>query len=217
MEHINLSTNLLVQKLTDNEYIAIVKYQSLWAMLERQPEDKTALRYMTHKQLELAKLWQDSIRVSVSSEIDSINKRRTRQKKSYEKQKVGKDSDVVDKIREDVECENKEKSPHTPHKEIKINPKGFTKSFPEDFLNFWSVYPKQRAGSRDKAYSAYCRVLKEGRATSSELLASAQKYATSEEVAKGFAKGCAAWLNDDRFLVGYEAKQPENNPFHVEW
>ena len=73
MEHINLSTNLLVQKLTDNEYIAIVKYQSLWAMLERQPEDKTALRYMTHKQLELAKLWQDSIRGSVSRELDSIN------------------------------------------------------------------------------------------------------------------------------------------------
>lgn len=111
---------------------------------------------------------------------------------------------------------SKESSPHTPHKEIKIKPNGFTKSFPDDFLKFWAVYPKKRAGSRDKAYSAYCLVLKERRATSAELLASAQKYATSEEVARGFAKGCAAWLNDDRFLVSYE-QSPKENQFHVEW
>lgn len=78
------------------------------------------------------------------------------------------------------------------------------KTFSEDFLNFWKVYPKQRIGNKDKAYAAYCRALKERRATSAELLASAEKYAKSDEVAKGFAKGCAAWLNDDRFAVDYQ-------------
>ena len=95
MEQFSISTDLLIQKLTDNEYIAIIKYQSLWAMLERQPDDKTALRYMTHKQLELAKLWQDSIEKSITSEINSINKKRTREKKYYEKQKVIKNSNVA--------------------------------------------------------------------------------------------------------------------------
>ena len=105
--------------------------------------------------------------------------------------------------------EKKENVPHTPYKEIKIKTNVFTKSFPEDFLKFWSVYPKKRAGSRDKAYSAYCRVLKERRATSDELLASAEKYAVSTEVARGFAKGCAAWLNDDRFLITYDKPRDE--------
>lgn len=36
MERTTISTDLLIQKLTDNELVAIVKYQSLWAMLERQ-------------------------------------------------------------------------------------------------------------------------------------------------------------------------------------
>lgn len=102
-----------------------------------------------------------------------------------------------------TQTENKEKVPHTPYKEIKISPKGDTKSFSDDFLKFWAAYPKQRAGNRDKAYSAYCRVLKERRATSADMLASAEKYANSDEVKRGFAKGCAAWLNDDRFLVEY--------------
>lgn len=94
MEYITVSTDLIVQGLTDNEMIAIVKYQSLWGMLEHQPDDKTALRFMTHKQLELAKLWIDSIKKKVTSDLDVVNKRRTRQKKSYEKQRVSKKSDA---------------------------------------------------------------------------------------------------------------------------
>lgn len=81
MERTTISTDLLIQKLTDNELVAIIKYQSLWAMLERQPDDKTALRYMTQKQLIIAKSWADSIEMFVTSDINSINKKRTRQKR----------------------------------------------------------------------------------------------------------------------------------------
>lgn len=72
-----------------------------------------------------------------------------------------------------------------------------------DFEEFWKYYPKQRAGSKTKAYTSYCRVIKEKRATIETLLASVKKYAISEEVKRGFAKGCAAWLNDDRFNNEY--------------
>ena len=82
----------------------------------------------------------------------------------------------------------------------------------ESFDKFWKVYPKQRAGSKEKAFKAFCRAIKEKRATEEILLEGCQKYAQSEEVKKGFAKGGAAWINDDRFNVEYE---PANNRF--EW
>ena len=91
-----------------------------------------------------------------------------------------------------------------------LPPNGDTKSFSDEFLNFWKFYPKQRAGNKQKAYAAYCRVLKERRATSQELLASVKEYAESREVARGFAKGCAAWLNDDRFAVEYEPEETDS-------
>lgn len=74
------------------------------------------------------------------------------------------------------------------------------------FDEFWSKYPKQRAGSKSKAFSSYCRVIKEKRCTIEKLLEVCVKYAQSEEVKRGFAKGCAAWLNDDRFNNEYVAQ-----------
>lgn len=74
------------------------------------------------------------------------------------------------------------------------------------FDEFWSKYPKQRAGSKSKAFSSYCRVIKEKRCTVEKLLEVCVKYAQSEEVKRGFAKGCAAWLNDDRFNNEYVAQ-----------
>lgn len=83
-----------------------------------------------------------------------------------------------------------------------------------DFEEFWKQYPKQRAGSKTKAYSSYCRVIKEKRSTVDQLLASVKKYASSTEVKRGFAKGCAAWLNDDRFNNSYEV---EKDDFSIDW
>lgn len=75
------------------------------------------------------------------------------------------------------------------------------------FEEFWRVYPKQRAGNKDKSLTTYIRVLKEGRATVEKLLHSAKQYAQSEEVRTGYAKGCQAWLNDDRFNINYSDEQ----------
>lgn len=83
----------------------------------------------------------------------------------------------------------------------------------ENFDEFWSLYPKDRIGNKAKAYSAFCKVIKEKRATIDKLIASVKSYAKSEEVHKGFAKGCAAWLNDDRFNQAYK----EYNEFKAEF
>lgn len=76
----------------------------------------------------------------------------------------------------------------------------------KEFEDFWSIYPKQRAGSKEKAYKSFCRAIKEKRSTADKIISSAREYAQSEEVKRGFAKGCQAWLNDDRFNSDYRNK-----------
>ncbi len=71
--------------------------------------------------------------------------------------------------------------------------------YKEKFEEFWKEYPKQRAGSKEKAYQSYYKTIVAKKITSEKLLDIVKKYAKSEEVRKGFAKGCAAWLNDERF------------------
>ena len=78
------------------------------------------------------------------------------------------------------------------------------KEYPEDFETFWSIYPSQRKGCKKKAYNAYCRAIKEKRCTKEKLLESVKKYSVSKTVKDGYAKGCEAWLNDDRFNWHYE-------------
>ena len=72
----------------------------------------------------------------------------------------------------------------------------------EGFEDFWLAYPKQRAGSRDKAAQSYSKALARGHPPW-VILEGVTAYAASREVADGYAKGAAAWLNDDRFLNNY--------------
>lgn len=87
-----------------------------------------------------------------------------------------------------IEVKDKEKL-----KEVK------DKEYMSDFEKFWQIYPKQRAGSKEKAYKAFVKAITEKRTTIEKIINASQNYAVCEEVKKGFAKGCAAWLNDDRF------------------
>ncbi len=80
------------------------------------------------------------------------------------------------------------------------------------FERFWAEYPKQRAGAKEKALSAFDAALKRHRElTARSLIAKAQEYAQSDEVARGYAKGAQAWLNDDRFLQDYKPAGPGGN------
>lgn len=81
--------------------------------------------------------------------------------------------------------------------------------YKESFETFWSIYPKQRAGSKEKAYISFCKAIKENRATEDKIIHSAELYSQSDEVKRGYAKGCAAWLNDDRFNNNYGKEREE--------
>lgn len=82
--------------------------------------------------------------------------------------------------------------------------------YKESFEQFWEEYPKQRAGSKQKAYQAYCKAIKEKRATEVQILQSVRNYKICDEVKRGFAKGCAAWINDDRFNNEYVPEKEQS-------
>ncbi len=78
------------------------------------------------------------------------------------------------------------------------------------FDEFWELFPKQRKGSRKKAEQAYNTALKEKRANEKEIINGLTAYRDSDEVANGFAKGAAAWLNDDRWANDYTIKPSQS-------
>lgn len=176
MEQISISTDLLVQRLTDNEIVAIVKYQILWGMLEHQPDDKTTLRYLTQKQLTIAKSYQDSIKKSVTSEIDSVNKKRTREKKYYEKQKVSKNSNVANT--NNIYKENSKKESEN------------------NFQVWWKEYP--RKVSKIDAQKSFEKIIQAGQASFDELLQGAKQYAEycrEQNTEEKYIKHPSTWLN----------------------
>ena len=87
---------------------------------------------------------------------------------------------------------------------LEIYPADKDRSIEIAFNTFWAKYPKQRAGAKDKARKKFVSIIKAGRATVDEILQGVMAYCMSEEVADGYAKGCVAWLNDDRWLVNYK-------------
>ena len=90
----------------------------------------------------------------------------------------------------------------TTYKEYKnIRKKELKTDTDSSFDEFWKAYPKDRIGSKDKARSAYLKALT--RASKEDIHAGLEKYRTSSEVAGGYAKGAAAWLNDDRWTTIY--------------
>lgn len=74
----------------------------------------------------------------------------------------------------------------------------FEKWFQE---KFWDPYPKARAGDKEAAKRAMKKALTKTK--KEEIEDGVTRYAASSEVARGFAKGAAAWLNDSRWTSEY--------------
>lgn len=85
-----------------------------------------------------------------------------------------------------------------PSSEPSKNPNGAAEVLPMDFFErFWEEFPRQRRGSREKALKAYRLASK--RTTQETIHEAVIRYSASSDVKRGFAKGAAAWLNDDRW------------------
>jgi uncharacterized protein YdaU (DUF1376 family) len=98
----------------------------------------------------------------------------------------------------------------TPIKKERV-PNGTLEKAEDDlwFSEFWRHFPKKRAGNRNKAWRASVQARR--RSDPGEILDGVLRYAKSDEVARGFAKGAAAWLNDDRWNCDYTAPTEATN------
>lgn len=114
MEWTKIPTDLIASGASDLDILAIVKYQLVWALLERKPDDKNLSRYLTPKQIQRATAVITAIERQVNSDIKSVNRKRNRQKIYYEKNQALREktdghtdghtdhhTDVTDKIRLD--------------------------------------------------------------------------------------------------------------------
>jgi hypothetical protein len=76
------------------------------------------------------------------------------------------------------------------------------------FDEFWNLYPRQRRGRKEKVLKAWIKA--NDRASSGEIMQGLMRYAQSDDVERGYAKGAEAWLNDDRWNYQYDIR-PTNN------
>lgn len=142
------------------------------------------------------------IKSQIEREYEQFNERCKKNgdiSRDYWKKVKSKDTERIPNDTERHPKQEQEQEHKQEHKEI----------YKESFDRFWSIYPKQRAGSKEKAYNSFCKAIKEKRATEEQIIHSAELYAKSDEVKRGFAKGCAAWLNDDRFNNNYTKEREE--------
>ena len=73
------------------------------------------------------------------------------------------------------------------------------------FEAFWKSYSSSRKGSKETASKAYQKAL--DRDTAGNILKGAKSYAESAESRGKYGKGCAAWLNDDRWIIDYPREE----------
>lgn len=130
-------------------------------------------------------------------------KYRENNKKVTESNESNKNVTSVTEEKEKRTKKEKEEKPSLPKENppTGVKRKGFSPA--DRFQEFWELFPRQRRGNKGKAEQAYQRVLNEKRATEEEIINGVRRYASSDEVGSGFAKGAAAWLNDDRWASDY--------------
>lgn len=194
MQWTKIPTNLLINRLSDQEIVAIVKYQLLWADLEYQPDDKTALRYLSNKQLTIAMQWLNAIDTQVTRDIRSSEMNRNSVKLNYLKNK-DKSENLSISLNNSLSNSLDEQIRLDKNKEI----------YKEKFEEFYKSYPRKE--SRLSAEKSFIRVLKEKKATFDELMEGVRKYSDKcikEKTEQKYIKHPSTWLNQGCWADEYE-------------
>ena len=164
---------------------------------------KAIFLYQSNEEVKL----DNSIWFFIKSKIDEYNEKleniSKKRKISGSYGGLAKASKCYQMLANDSKCSNKIKE-----KKIKEekNTKKEENPLWESFTKFWEIYPKTRPGSKQKAFIAYCKAINERGYTIEQIYNGCVSYSKSDEALKNngeFAKGCAPWLNDDRFLNKY--------------
>lgn len=198
MDWTKIPTTIISKRYSDYEILSIVKFQLVWAMNEEQPDKTTALRYMTAKQYETAMTYLDSISATVSDEVSLVTRKRSAEKIRYSKNK-GLSKNLQ------ADCKQTVNSMQEQIREDKI--KEEKEIYKEKFEEWWSYYPKLRAGSKKKAYQKFKQAIAEEKLTPEFLIEKVKEYANSEEVNKGFACGAEVYFNKCKYNNQYNTAE----------
>lgn len=77
--------------------------------------------------------------------------------------------------------------------------------YKEKFEEWWSYFPKIRAGSKEKAYQCFVRTIIKEKVTPEWLIEKVKEYAESKEVKEGYACGGARYFNDCKYNNQYKS------------
>ena len=156
---------------------------------------------------EHAQLGYTAVQEIVENEIKSYKKfckeQKQKIKNHWEKIKSADDTNVLPERNYQTETKTKADINNNKESTKKAEPEKKPTALEVAFEDFWKEFPKQRIGNKEKAKSAFAAAVKRSVMLAFQLVAKAREYAKSDEVARGFAKGAQAWLNDDRFLRSY--------------
>jgi hypothetical protein len=153
MNWTKIPTDLITSRTPDRELIAIIKYQLLWATLERQPDDEIALRYMTQKQLSIAMQYIPSIKQQLCNDIKYVENHRNCQKNYYEKkQTLSNKTDSQSDSQCDSHAERADKirldnTPYNPPRDINT---ASPSSVDASNLNNYPVTPEELAKAEEE-------------------------------------------------------------------
>ena len=88
MEWARIPVGLLIDRIPERDLTAVVKYQLLWAHLERDPTSEEVLRWLTTDQAKRAREYLDSMSKMIEPDIRQLIRKRGRDKKLYYKNKA---------------------------------------------------------------------------------------------------------------------------------
>lgn len=181
----------------DWQSYALIKYQAVFCQLEREPNDAQLSKFLNKKEIEWIRSDIEAMSKWCQSHIEKVKLKRKSDKEYYKRKQCDSENSVYGKFTESLRTERADKIREDKIIEDNINP------LISPFEKFWVTFPKKRIGNKEKSFQAYSKALKEKRGTMEGIQDGAERYAKSDEVRRGFAKGCAAWLNDDRWNSDY--------------
>jgi len=99
-------------------------------------------------------------------------------------------------------------------KDLKIKEVNKKEIYKERFEEWWSFYPKLRAGNKQKAFDKYIKAVENEKLTPEWLLEKVKEYSNSEEVKKGYACGAEVYFNKCKYNNDYsELNEKEETVF----
>lgn len=213
MEWAKIPTDILLSRIPDKEIIAIVKYQLIWASLEREPTKEICLRYMTSKQLQQALNYRSAIERRMNADIKTVESNRNRQKIFYQKNQTL-DKKPNGQTNCQTNCQADSQTNDTDKIRLdKIKEKEKEK---EKFDEFWEEYKPVSGrdgtcvakGSKSRCLEKYIRIVKKD---------DPQKIITGLKNYLGYCKenricscGAEVFLNQRRWENEYKIGGQEN-------